>query len=274
MSIKKLLIAAAFIVVAAPSLGSASGGAALPHQEWGHKGIFGTFDRAALKRGARVAVDVCMGCHSFKYIKFEHLSALGFGEAEIKQLAADQGKTKNERLISALDNATALDSYNIIPPDLSLMTKARVGFEDYTYGVLNGYVSDEAAEVISDALDDENLTNDELKKVAEAMHLDPSDLEHVRTLAQRVNDGDNYNRYFPGNFFAMPPPLSEDAVEYEDGTPATLHQLSHDVVTFMSWAAEPHMEESKSLGLKVLAYLAILTLLLFALKKRIWARMH
>lgn len=86
--------------------------------------------------------------------------------------------------------------------------------------------------------------------------------------------GMNYNEYFPGHQIAMAPPLSDDAVEYQDGTEATLPQLASDVVSFLSWAAEPELEVRKRLGVKVLLFLIALTAILYALKRKIWTDVH
>ena len=89
-----------------------------------------------------------------------------------------------------------------------------------------------------------------------------------------VMEGMNYNAYYPGHQIAMPSPLSDDAVEYADGTKATVAQMSRDVTTFLAWASEPNMEERKSMGIKVLLFLIVLTGMLIAVKKKIWADVH
>ena len=121
-----------------------------------------------------------------------------------------------------------------MPPDLSLIVKARKGEEDYVYSILTGY--EEAPDGFT------------------------------------VPEGGHYNSAFPGNVIAMPPPLSEDAVEYADGTPATVEQMAKDVVNFLSWAAEPKMEERKRIGLRVVIFLVILIGLLYGIYRRVWAR--
>ncbi len=87
-------------------------------------------------------------------------------------------------------------------------------------------------------------------------------------------EGMNYNPYFPSERIAMPPPLADDGVEFADGTKATVKQMAEDVTTFLAWAAEPEMEERKKLGIKVILFLLVLTGLLFALKRKIWADLH
>ena len=136
----------------------------------------------------------------------------------------------------ANENAAAASNGGAIPPDLSLVAKSRKGGPDYIYALLTGYV--------------------------EA----PADFELL--------EGLNYNTYFPGNQIAMAPPLDDDAVEYADGTPATLEQMSSDLATFLMWTAEPKLEERKRVGIKVLLFLIVFTGLLYAVKRRVWADLH
>lgn len=253
---------------------ASSGGVPLPQEKWSHKGPFGKFDPAALKRGAKVATEVCMGCHSIKYIKYDHLRQLGFTEEEVINLAAANDKTKKDRMISGLSPEDAKESYGTLPPDLSLMTKARKGYENYTYAILTGYLKEDALAKVESAMEDEVLSEEEIQGLAGVLHMDPHDPKKIQEAAKRIQNGGNFNIYFPGHFLAMPQPLMADAVEYADGTKATLEQLSHDVTAFLAWAAEPTIEERKSIGIKVMLYLVVLTFLLYAVKRRMWAKIH
>ncbi|MBF0620598.1 MAG: hypothetical protein HQL54_01595 [Magnetococcales bacterium] len=276
MNLRKSIRFAALIgALLLPQVGAASsGGAPLPKLDWDHKGVFGEFDNASLKRGAQIAVEVCMGCHSFKYIKFDALRQFGYTEAEVKEMAESQGKNKTDKMLSAMSKEDAIDSFNIVPPDLSLMTKARKGYENYVNAILTGYLTEEETALVEEAYEDEDLSEEEVKAIAKALHLDPHNAAYVKEVVLRIGMGSNFNKYFPGHFFAMPQPLMDEAVEYADGTQATLAQLSKDVVNFMSWTAEPTLMERKSLGIYVIIYLIIFTALLYALKRRIWAKIH
>jgi ubiquinol-cytochrome c reductase cytochrome c1 subunit len=222
-------------------------------RDWSHEGLLGTFDRAAAQRGVQVYREVCATCHSLDYLAVRHLEALGFGEEQVDAIAAeytvtdgpnDQGEMF-EREGQASDyfpapypNEEAARAANggALPPDLSLITKAREGGSDYVYSVLAGYEEP------------------------------PTDVE--------PREGMYYNRYFPGHWIAMPPPLSEGVIEYADGTPATVEQMANDVTVFLSWAAEPTLEERKQTGLKVMIFLIIFGGLLYATKRRVWADAH
>jgi ubiquinol-cytochrome c reductase cytochrome c1 subunit len=240
------------IALSAPAPAMASGDAA-PTTDWSFKGLFGTFDRGSLQRGFQVYTEVCAGCHSLRLMSYRNLSEIGFKEDQIKEIAAevevvdgpnDEGEMferpgrPGDRFKSPFPNANAARAANngALPPDLTLMVKARLGGADYLHALMTGY--------------------------REA----PEGFELI--------EGMSYNAMFPGNQIAMPSPISEDGVEYADGTKATIDQMSRDVTTFLAWAAEPEMEERKRMGVKVLLFLLVLTGMLYALKRKIWADIH
>lgn len=223
-------------------------------RDWTFHGMFGTFDRAALQRGYQVYTEVCSACHSLKLLSYRNLTGIGFSLDQIKKIAAefevtdgpnDEGEMfqrpalPSDRFVLPFpnDNAARASNNGALPPDLSLMVKAREGGADYVYGLLTGY-KEEA----------------------------PAGIE--------LGEGMNYNLYFPNHQIAMSPPLAEDAVEYADGTKATFEQLVSDVTTFLAWAAEPELEERKRLGIKVMLFLLVLTGMLYAIKRSIWKDLH
>ena len=226
----------------------------LEKKDWSFTGIFGTYDRGTLKRGYQIYSEVCAGCHSLEYLAYRNLQEIGFSEDEIKEIAAefevedgpdDEGEMylrparQSDKFVSPFANEKAARAANngAYPPDLSLMTKARMGGPDYIYGLLTRY-KDEAPEGVE------------------------------------VADGMNYNEVYPGHQIAMAAPLDDESVEYTDGTEATLQQHAKDVTTFLMWTASPEMEERKRLGIKVILFLLIWTAMLIALKKKVWAKLH
>ena len=242
--------AAAIILVGLGGPATASEGT-YPERNWSFDGVFGNFDRAALQRGFQVYQEVCAGCHGVKYIAFRNLTEIGLSEDQVKAIAAeyevedgpdDDGEMfERPAILSdifplpfANDNAARASNNGALPPDLSLIAKARTGGPDYLHALLVGY---------EDAPDDVML-----------------------------NEGMSYNRYFRGNQIAMPPPLDEDAVEYTDGTPATVDQMASDVVNFLMWTAEPKLEVRKRMGIKVILFLLVLTALFYASKRKVWSR--
>ncbi|MDH5749204.1 MAG: cytochrome c1 [Rhodospirillales bacterium] len=251
---KKYILSAVLMMAISSQTAMASEGAALPKQDWSFSGVFGTFDRAALRRGLQVYREVCASCHGLDLVSYRHLRQVDFSEDEIKEIAAAYEVTDgpneegdmftrpalpSDRFANPFANANAARASNngAFPPDLSLMVKARKGHADYLYAVLTGY-KEEAPEGV------------------------------------QLMEGMNFNQYFPGNQIAMPPPLSEDGVEYADGTKATVAQMAKDVTVFLAWAASPELEERKRLGIKVLFFLIVLTGMVYAIKRKIWADLH
>ena len=247
------LIAAGGGLVPAADPAAAAEDAVPPSMEWSFSGPFGTFDRAQLQRGYQVYREVCAACHSMQLLSFRNLAEAGgpeFSAEEVKVLAAefevedgpdDEGEMftrpgiPSDRFPSPFPNEQAARVANngALPPDLSVIAKARKRGPDYIYGLLTGYV-DEPAGV-------------------------------------QMREGMNYNQYFPSHQIAMPQPLFEEAVEYTDGTPRTVEQYAKDVTAFFMWAAEPKLEARHRMGFNVMIYLIILSGLLYAAKRRLFA---
>ena len=223
------------------------------HQQWSFDGVFGTYDRAALQRGFQVYKEVCASCHAVKHLYFRDLVEIGYSEDQVKGIAAQVQVTDGPNDGGEMyqrparpsdpipgpfpnDQASRAANNGALPPDLSLITKAREGGADYVYAIPTGY---------KDA---------------------PADF--------KVLEGMYYNEYFAGHQIKMPPPLNPDQVTYADGTKASVPQMAHDVVTFLSWAAEPTLEERHRMGFKVILFLLVLTGVLYAAKRKIWSRIH
>ena len=217
------------------------------------EGFTGRYDPAALARGFQVFHEVCSNCHSLNLVAYRNLAAVGLSEDEIKAVAAERtkqdgpaddgtyfqrpGRPADSYIAPYANDKAAAAVYGAAPPDLSLMAKARVGGPNYIYSLLLGF-EDAAPEGVS------------------------------------IPDGKFYNKFFPTPAISMPPPISDDAVVYKDGTKASKEQIAKDVATFLNWAAEPELNVRKALGLKVLGFLGVLTVLLFALKRQIWKDVH
>jgi ubiquinol-cytochrome c reductase cytochrome c1 subunit len=257
MGARGLLTAAAVAVVAvglaSTPVKAAGEGIETPEQDWSFAGVFGTFDRGELQRGFQVYQEVCSGCHSLSYISFRNLTDLGFNELEVKAIAAEyevedgpnnEGEMFDRPGLAAdripapfpNDNAARASNGGALPPDLSLMVDARPNGANYVYSVLTGY---------GDA---------------------PS--------GTTVAEGMSYNAYFPGHQIAMPSPISDDGVEYADGTSATAAQQARDVTAFLAWTTEPNMEERKRIGVMAILFLLVMTGLLYLSKRKIWADVH
>lgn len=177
-----------------------------------------------VERGVEDLMNNCHSCHTLKYIRFRDLARLGIDKKKIDEWRGDQ--TLDAPLASLMSDEAAMQSFGLVPPDLSLMTKAREGGADYVYSYLLGYYS--------------------------------------------TPDGETKNHIFPET--KMPDPLgistTTDHAQREE-----IKKTAHDIVSFLSWAADPHEQERYKLGFYVIGYLVILTVLLYFVKNQIWARL-
>ena len=221
---------------------------------WSFKELTGKFDRASLQRGFQVYKEVCSSCHSMQYLSYRNLGEPGgpeFTQEEVKAIAASveiedgpdsQGEMftrpgkPSDKFKSPYPNVEASTVANggAYPPDMSVLVKARPGGADYMYSVLMGYEEPPAG--------------------------------------MKLDDGVYYNKYMIGQKIKMASPLLEGIVEYSDGTEATVDQMAKDVTTFLAWAAEPELEVRHKLGIKVIIYLLLLTILVYLSMKKIWSR--
>ncbi len=269
---KKLSLLVAGLVAFAVPAKAAEEGTPAKGISYSFEGPFGTFDRAQLQRGYKVYKEVCSGCHSMKYVAFRNLSDKGgpaFTVEQTKALAAtftvkdgpdkdgnmfDRPGLPSDYFPSPFPNPEAAAAANggAIPPDLSLITKAREGWHgtfnqlvngiggpQYVYSLITGYSEPDEA------------------------------------LKKEQPEGKYYNKYFAsGHWISMPPPLADGQVTFDDGAPNTLDDMARDVSAYLAWTAEPKMEERKQTGFMVLIYLAVLAGLMYFVKKRVWSDLH
>jgi ubiquinol-cytochrome c reductase cytochrome c1 subunit len=228
------------------------------HVTFASDGPFGKWDLQQLQRGYQVYKEVCSACHGLKLVAMRDLAQLGYSEAEVKAEAASwtvpgidpvTGETSTRPGTPtdyfpspfANDVMAAAANNNAIPPDLSLMAKARHDGPAYIYSLLTGYG------------------------------------EHPPELAEEFPEfttgtGLYFNRYFPNLNLAMAPPLVTDGqVTYADGTQATVDQMAKDVAAFLQWTAEPTLVKRTQTGWAVLGFLIFATILAWLAKKQVWA---
>ena len=225
----------------------------IPSQKWSFTGPFGTYDLAAAQRGFQVYKEVCSNCHAMHLLHYRDLAGIGLSADQIKAIAAsvevpggvdDNGQPFNRPGLPSdafkspfpNDNAAKAANGGAVPPDQSLIVNARENGPNYIFALLNGYTEPPAG-----------------FKVAEGLY---------------------YNEYFPGHQIHMPQPLHDDQVTYADGTKATVPQMAHDVVTFLAWASNPEAVQRKQMGVRVVLFLAMMTGLTYALKRKVWADVH
>ena len=222
--------------------------------DWSFKGVTGKFDRASLQRSYQVYTEVCASCHSMNLVSYRNLGEPGgpeFSVEQVKAIAAnfevEDGPNSDgemftrpgrpsDKFVSPYPNVQAATAANggAYPPDMSVLVKARKGGSDYIYSVLMGYEDP------------------------------PAGFE--------LEDGVYYNKYMDGQKIKMSNPLSEGIVTYADGTQTTQAQMAKDVTTFLTWTAEPHLETRHKMGVKVIIFLTIFTLLVYLSMRRIWSR--
>jgi ubiquinol-cytochrome c reductase cytochrome c1 subunit len=230
-----------------------------PKRQWHFQGPFGTYDRAAAQRGYQVYQEVCAACHGLSLLSYRNLMELGLTENQVKGLIADitvpdigedgsaidRPARLSDRFKSPYPNEAAAAAANggKAPPDLSVIVKAREDGANYLHALLVGYVP-----------------------------FDKIPPEQVKEFA--VTQDDNFNLYFPGHKIAMPAPLADDKVTYVDDTKATVDQMASDVTEFLAWASEPHMEDRKRTGVRVILFMLALAGLMYAVKRQVWADKH
>jgi cytochrome c1 len=274
MTLTKHILAAALAVAITGALaGTATAAEAIvpPGQTWSFTGPFGKYDRAQLQRGLKIYREVCQNCHGLNLISFRNLAEPGGPEFSRAQAAAiakeykikdgpnDQGEMfeREGRLADrfpqpwANENAARQQYNGAVPPDLSLMAKARTYERGFPWFLID----------IGTQYQEQGV--DYLVALLTGYKDPPKDFA--------LPSGSNYNTYFPGHAIAMPPPLSNDQVPYTDGTPTTVEQYAKDVAAFLMWTAEPHMEARKRIGFQVMIFLIVFAGLLYFTKKKVWA---
>ena len=230
-----------------------------PEGGFSFEGPFGTWDKQQLQRGYQVYKEVCAACHSLKYVAIRDIEHIGYDEAQVKAEAAswtvpgidpNTGEATSrpglptDHFPSPYPNeiAARAANNNAIPPDLSLITKARHDGSNYVYSLLTGFQAQPAAL---------------LEKFPDA----------------KTGPGLHYNPYFANLNLAMAPPLNSDGqVTYGEGNPEpTISQMAQDVSAFLTWTAEPSMVKRKQTGWAVLGFLLFATVLAYLSKKQVWS---
>jgi ubiquinol-cytochrome c reductase cytochrome c1 subunit len=239
-------------------------------QKWTFAGPFGYYDKQQLQRGLKVYAEVCSACHSMNLVPFRTLADLGYSDAQIKTFAANyetqdgpnaQGEMYTRKALPsdhfpapfANPEAAAAANNGAVPPDMSLLAKAREierGFPRFVFDIFTQY---------------QESGPDYIYSLLTGYEEPPAGFQ--------LPPGSHYNPYFhAAPSFAMPKPLSDGQVAYDDGSPQTVDQYAKDVSSFLMWAAEPHMEERKHMGFMVIIFLLIFTVLIYLTKRSIYAR--
>jgi len=269
VSVMALVIGLAGLIGSSTPLSAAEDQPKPPMQSWSFAGPFGKFDRAQLQRGFKIYREVCQNCHSLKLLSFRNLAEPGgpeFSPAQVEAIATeykvkdtnDQGEPierpgrPGDHFPPPFENDAQARQVTggALPPDMSLLAKARGYERGFPYFLLDIFTQYQEAGV------------DYIVALLKGYEDPPKDFA--------LPPGTNYNKYFPGHAIGMRKPLSDKQVDYTDGAPTTVDQYAKDVAAFMTWAAEPHLEARKRLGFQVMIYLLVLAGLLYFTKKKIW----
>jgi ubiquinol-cytochrome c reductase cytochrome b/c1 subunit len=264
------IVAAALIALCAPAVAQESREATPPKNRWSFAGPFGKFDPEQLQRGFKIYREVCSTCHGLKMIAFRNLAepgGLGFTVPQAQAIAAeykiqdgpnDQGEMfeRPGRLADHFpspfpNDQAARARFNAVPPDLSVIAKARGyerGFPLWVLDMLTQY-QEHGVDYIAALL---------------------QGYEDSPPPGVSIPPGTFYNKYYPPHAIVMPPPLTDQRVDYTDGAPMTVEQYAKDVAAFLMWAAEPHLVQRKRVGLQVFIFLIVLAGFLYFTKKKIW----
>jgi ubiquinol-cytochrome c reductase cytochrome c1 subunit len=240
-------------------------------ENWSFAGPFGTYDRAQLQRGLKVYKEVCSACHSLDLVAFRTLQELGYSDAQVKAFAAEytvqDGPNADGEMFerpaipsdyfpSPFPNneAAAAANNGAAPPDFSLIAKARGvirGFPTFVFDIFTQYA----------------------EGGPDYIHSLLTGYDHEPPEGMQIAEGTYYNPYFVGGkSLAMAPPLSDDQVTYDDGSPQTIDQYSRDVAAFLMWAAEPHLEARKKTGFSVMVFLVLFGGLVYLTKRKVWSK--
>ncbi len=238
-------------------------------ESWSFAGPFGTYDKGQLQRGLKIYKEVCSACHSMNLVSFRTLEHLGYSEAQVKTLAAEytvqDGPNNDGEMFerpgipsdhfpAPFPNEVAAAAANngAAPPDMSLLAKARGverGFPTFIFDIFTQYAENGP---------------DYIHSLLTGYDEEPPE-------GMQIPEGTHYNPYFiAGKSLAMAPPLSDDQVTYDDGTPQTVDQYSRDISAFLMWTAEPHLEERKKTGFSVMVFLLLFAGLVYLTKRKVW----
>ncbi|HEY2358575.1 MAG TPA: cytochrome c1 [Phenylobacterium sp.] len=243
--------------------------------QWTFDGPFGRFDKEQVQRGYKVYREVCSACHSMNLLYFRNLGQRGgpffdprypnpndnpyvkslAHDIQVKDIDTDTGDTISrpgtpaDRFPAPFPNEYAARASNggALPPDLSVIVKAREGGADYIFSLLSGFKNPPAGLTLPPG------------KYYDPFY--PGDLSgnwHGTGAAPK------------GGAISMPPPLAPGKVTFDDRTPSTVQQEAKDVAAFLAWASDPKMEERKAFGLGAMIYLLIFSGLLYASYRKIW----
>jgi len=276
MTLKRTFFGTALILVlgalAASQAQAAGAEIRIERQKWSFAGPFGRFDEAQLQRGFKIHREVCANCHSMNLVAFRNLADAGgpgFNDEQVKTIAAeyeiqdgpDDAGDMFERSGKPFDRfpapfpndqAARASNNNALPVDFSLVAKARAVSRGFPWFIIDAFTQYQEA------------GPDYIYSLLTGYKEPPEGVE--------IGEGQYYNVSFVnGHALSMPPPLSDELVEYTDGTPQTVEQYARDISAFLMWTAEPKLEARKKTGLVVMLFLVVFAFLMYYSKRKLWS---
>ncbi len=266
-------LAGSFAAIAGPACAQTAEQVPPPRQTWSFAGPFGKYKEAQLQRGFKIYKEVCSSCHSMNLLSIGSLADAGgpgFSQAQAEAVAAgykipdldDKGQPIEragrpaDHFPAPFPNNSAAKAANggTAPPDMSTLAKARRysrGFPWFIFDAFTQY---------------QEQGPDYIAAIVSGFKDPPPGF--------KLPEGGHYNEYFPGHNIAMPPPLQDGQVTYDDGAPQTVAQYSKDVAAFLMWAAEPKLVQRKRVGFQVMIFLIVFAGLMYFTKKKVWSAVH
>lgn len=267
----------AVALVAAVGIAFAAGEAEHPHDHrYSFDSPVGGYDMAEVQRGYQVYQQVCASCHGMNNLAYRHLGERGGPFAAYR--VRDHESGEETMRIGPSGHGGRFVPVNDNPYVRSIASAVTITGIDPNSGqpadrpaLISDYFRNPFPNEIAARASNGGAYPPDLSTITLARH---GGADYIRSLLVGY-DGQTqgtlyHNRYFPGGWIAMPPPLVEGAVPYADGTPTTVEQYATDVTAFLQWAGDPHMETRKRTGIVVLAFLLILASLLYLAYKQVW----
>lgn len=267
-----LTLAGSLAAIAAPAFAQERESPPPPKLNWSFGGPFGKYDEAQLQRGFKIYREVCANCHSLNLLSFRNLADAGgpgYSPAQVAAVAAEYkvkdlddkgdqvdraGRPADHFPAPFANELAAKATHGVAPPDMSTLAKARTysrGFPWFLFDMVTQY---------------QEQGPDYIAALLKGYEEPPKDFV--------LPQNGHYNKYFPGHNIAMPPPLQNGQVTFDDGSPQTLEQYSKDISAFLMWAAEPSLTARKRIGFQVMLFLIVLAGLMYFTKKKVWSAVH
>lgn len=212
-------------------------------------------DTASLQRGARLFVNYCLSCHSAQYMRYNRMAAdLGLTEGQVAENLMFTTERVGDTMRVAMPRSESAEWFGKAPPDLSVIARARGSDWLYTF-LRTFYVDEERPFGVNNAVFPDVGMPHVLWEL-EGLKA-PQDRTEVGADGEETHVLEGYQMVRRGTL-----------------SPAEYDVAVNDLVNFMTYMGEPMRMDRQRIGLWVLLFLAIFTVLAYALKKEYWKDVH